>query len=67
MLRPAALLLPPLLCLALSCAAEDSPVELKLHWEPGVTYIQESDTDTTNFLTALGKTTDQKMRLHPVS
>jgi len=39
-------------------------VELKLHWEPGQTYIQESDTDTTNFLTALGKTSDQKLKLH---
>lgn len=45
-------------------AADDAPVELKLHWEPGQTYIQESDTDTTNFLTALGKTTDQKLRVH---
>ncbi len=39
-------------------------MELKLHWEPGQTYIQESDTDTTNFLTALGKTSDQKLKLH---
>ncbi len=44
--------------------AQDAPVELKLHWEPGQTYMQESDTDTTNFLTALGKTSDQKLRLH---
>lgn len=44
--------------------AQDAPVELKLHWEPGQTYVQESDTDTTNFLTALGKTSDQKLRLH---
>lgn len=67
MLRTAALLATFLLCLPLSSPAQDSPVELKLHWEPGVTYIQESDTDTTNFLTALGKTTDQKMRLHQIT
>ncbi len=64
MLRTAALLASSLLCVSLSCPAQDSPVALKLHWEPGQTYIQESDTDTTLFLTALGKTTDQKMRVH---
>ena len=64
MLRSAAVLATTLLCLALSCSADDSPLELKLHWEPGQTYLQESDTDTTNFLTSLGKTTDQKLRLH---
>jgi hypothetical protein len=62
MLRTAALLTASLL--ALSCPAQDSSVALKLHWEPGQTYVQESDTDTTNFLTALGKTTDQKLHLH---
>lgn len=64
MLRPAALLAPLLLSLAALTLAEDAAVELKLHWEPGQTYVQESDTDTTNFLTALGKTSDQKLRLH---
>ncbi len=64
MFRSAAFLASSLLCLSLSCPAQDSPVELKLRWEPGQTYVQESDTDTTNFLTALGKTTDQKLRLH---
>ncbi len=64
MSRSAALLASFLLCLSLSCPAQDSPVALKLHWEPGMTYLQESDTDTTNFLTALGKSTDQKLRLH---
>lgn len=42
-------------------------MELRLHWEPGHTYLQESDTDTTNFLTALGKTSDQKLRLHQIT
>ncbi len=64
MFRTAALLASSFVCLSFSCPAQDSPVELKLHWEPGMTYLQETDTDTTNFLTALGKTTDQKLRLH---
>lgn len=52
-------------CFALpGVAQEGEAVELKLHWEPGQTYLQESDTDTTNFLTALGKTSDQKLRVH---
>ena len=64
MLRSAALLASTLLCLPCPASAQDAPVELRLHWEPGQTYIQESDTDTTNFLTALGKTSDQKLKLH---
>jgi len=64
MLRSAALLASTLLCLPCPAPAQDAPVELRLHWEPGQTYIQESDTDTTNFLTALGKTSDQKLKLH---
>lgn len=48
-------------------AQEDASVELKLHWEPGHTYLQDSDTETTNFLTALGKTSDQKLRLHQMT
>ncbi len=64
MLRPAALLAPLFLSLTTLAVAEDAAVELKLYWEPGQTYVQESDTDTTNFLTALGKTSDQKLRLH---
>jgi hypothetical protein len=51
-------------CFSRAAMAQDAPVELKLQWEPGQTYVQESDTDTTNFLTALGKTSDQKLRLH---
>ena len=64
MLRTAALLASSLLCITLACTAQDSPVALKLNWEPGMTYVQETDTDTTNFLTALGKTTDQKLHMH---
>ena len=64
MFRPAALLASTFLSLSLPATAQDAPVELKLHWEPGQTYLQESDTDTTNFLTALGKTSDQKLKLH---
>ncbi|WP_395750377.1 hypothetical protein [Prosthecobacter sp.] len=63
MLRSVALLAFALLGSPLLTPAEDAPVELKLHWEPGQTYVQESDTVTTNFLTALGKTTDQKMQV----
>ncbi|MCX6836856.1 MAG: hypothetical protein NTX35_03475 [Verrucomicrobia bacterium] len=51
-------------CFSRAAMAQDAPMELKLQWEPGQTYVQESDTDTTNFLTALGKTSDQKLRLH---
>ncbi|MEZ5386588.1 MAG: hypothetical protein R3F13_13830 [Prosthecobacter sp.] len=53
-----------LLLFSLNAAAQEEAVELKLHWEPGQTYVQESDTDTVNFLTAIGKTSDQKLRLH---
>ena len=64
MLRSAALLATSFLCFSHYAPAQDAQVELKLRWEPGMTYIQESDTETTNFLTALGKTTDQKLSLH---
>ncbi len=53
-----------LVCFSRTAMAQDAPMELKLQWESGQTYVQESDTDTTNFLTALGKTSDQKLRLH---
>ena len=43
--------------------AQDAPQDLKLHWEPGQFYLQESDTDTTTFLTALGQKHDQKLRM----
>jgi hypothetical protein len=63
MFRTAALLAFWLLSLLSICPAQDSPVELKLHWEPGMSYVHESDTATTIFLTALGKTSDQKMHI----
>lgn len=63
MFRPILLLAFALFCLASAPAQDDAAVELKLHWEPGQTYIQQSDTDTTNFLTALGKPSDQKLRM----
>jgi hypothetical protein len=63
MLRAVLLLASLLSCPSPALAQDDAPVELKLHWEPGQTYLQESDTDTTNFLTALGKSSDQKLRL----
>lgn len=43
--------------------AQEPPQELKLHWEPGQFYLQESDTDTTTFLTALGQKHDQTLRM----
>lgn len=65
--NPAAFLACSFCLFAISAYSEEAPVELKLHWEPGQTYVQESDTDTTNFLTALGKTSDQKLRMHQVT
>lgn len=47
--------------------AQDAPQELKLHWEPGQFYLQESDTDTTTFLTALGQKHDQKLRMRQIT
>lgn len=63
MLRPAVFLASALFGFALLSPAQESPVRLKLHWQPGMTYLQESDTEITNFLTALGKPTDQKLHL----
>ena len=48
---------------ATSSPAQDTAHELRLHWEPGQFYLQESDTDTTTFLTALGQKHDQKFRM----
>ena len=64
MLRFSTLLLLLFFHLISAAAAQDDAMELKLRWEPGMTYVQEADTDTTNFLTAVGKTSDQKLRLH---
>lgn len=63
MFRPVLLLAFTLCRLSSATAQDDAPVELKLHWEPGQSYLQQTDTDTTNFLTALGKKSDQKLRL----
>ena len=43
--------------------AEDEAIELKLRWQPGQFYLQETDTDTTTMLTALGQKHDQKLRM----
>jgi hypothetical protein len=52
------------ICLAWqTCPAQEPAVELRLHWEPGQFYLQETDTDTTTFLTALGQKHDQKLRM----
>ena len=68
MLRPAALFVLAFARLSLAAPAaapaqDEAAVSLKLHWEPGQTYVQESDTETTNFLTAIGRTGDQKLRV----
>ncbi|MBE7494140.1 MAG: hypothetical protein HS117_04305 [Verrucomicrobiaceae bacterium] len=51
--------------LAALCRAQEGPpaYDVQLHWEPGQFYLQESDTDTTTFLTALGKKHDQRLRM----
>lgn len=65
MFRRSLFLAQMLLLTALPALAQEEPaLQLKLHWMPGYTYVQESETDTTNFLTALGKTSDQTLRLH---
>ena len=45
------------------CRAQDEAMELKLRWQPGQFYLQETDTDTTTMLTALGQKHDQKLRM----
>lgn len=55
------LLLAPLA--GVSRAQDDSARELRLHWEPGQFYLQESDMDTTTFLTRLGRKFDQTLRM----
>lgn len=45
------------------CRAQDEAMELKLRWQPGQFYLQETDTDTTTMLTALGQQHDQKLRM----
>lgn len=43
--------------------AQDAPVSLKLRWLPGKTYTQETTTETTTALTAVGKAADVKMKV----
>ena len=43
--------------------AQDEAMELKLRWQPGQFYLQETDTDTTTMLTALGQKHDQQLRM----
>ena len=52
-----------LVTLAGICRAQDEAMELKLRWQPGQFYLQETDTDTTTMLTALGQKHDQKLRM----
>jgi hypothetical protein len=43
--------------------AQDTPVSLKLRWQPGKTYTQETTTETSTALTAVGKAADVKMKV----
>lgn len=54
-----------LLLAAVSSAglAQDAALDLKLLWKPGQFYLQETDTDTSTLLTALGQKHDQKLRM----
>lgn len=63
MLSRALLPLLGLAALATLCPAQEETVELKLRWEPGQFYLQETDTDTTTLLTTLGQKHDQKLRM----
>ncbi|MBL9133780.1 MAG: hypothetical protein JNG86_21395 [Verrucomicrobiaceae bacterium] len=53
----------PLAAAVFSHAQEQPVHELKLHWEPGQFYLQETDTETTTSLTALGQKHDQTLRM----
>lgn len=44
-------------------AQQEQPVSLQLRWQPGKTYVQETTTDTTTALSALGKAKDVKMKV----
>lgn len=43
--------------------AQDESLLLRLRWLPGHAYVQETLTETTTGLTAIGKTEDQKMKV----
>jgi hypothetical protein len=47
----------------LAVLAEDEPISLRLRWLPGYLYTQETLTETTTSLTAIGKPEDQKMKV----
>lgn len=60
-LRPWAVLAALLVSPAL--LAQDEPVSLQLRWQPGKTYTQETTTETTTALTAVGQAADVKMKV----
>lgn len=43
--------------------AQEGPVSLQLRWQPGKTYTQETTTETTTALSAVGKGQDVKMKV----
>ena len=43
--------------------AQDEPLSLRLRWLPDHAYVQETTTETTTGLTAIGKPEDQKMKV----
>ncbi|MCW0217188.1 MAG: hypothetical protein OJI67_02590 [Prosthecobacter sp.] len=47
--------------------AQDEPVSLQLRWLPGKTYTQETTTETTTGLTAIGKSEDVKMKVKQIT
>lgn len=63
MLQRALLLLPVLSILPPLCHGQEQPQELKLRWENGHFYLQETDTDTTTMLSSIGQKHDQKLRM----
>lgn len=56
-------ILPCLLCLTTPAQAQEEPLSLHLRWLPEHTYLQETTTETTTGLTAIGKPQDQKMKV----
>lgn len=47
--------------------AQEGPVSLMIRWLPGKTYTQETNTETTTALTALGQPQDSKMKVKQVT
>jgi len=52
-----------LLLLNAAAVAQDEPLSLRLRWLPEHSYVQETTTETTTGLTAIGKPEDQKMKV----